>query len=151
VEHRCGTRYAVDVPAYVRTRDGLPSGFGRLREVSASGGFVESRLDVQPLSRVAVQLLTHWQASSQPVTSPTASSEPQSNPLIIEAQVIRLGLQGLYLEWTEYAPDLVRHLTEPRASEQLSQRTPLAVHGNAGVPGVLAPLAESLGLLELRD
>jgi PilZ domain len=105
VEHRCGTRYTVDVPAYVRTRNSSASAFGRLRAVSASGGFVDTRLDVQPLSHVAVQLLTGRRLTSQ--------------PLVVEAQVIRVGLQGIYVEWIEYAPDLVRRLTEypePRES-----------------------------------
>ena len=146
MEHRCGTRYPVDVPAYVRTRDELASGFGRLREVSASGGFIETRLDVQPLSRLTVQLLTSWHAASA-----AAGAEAHPAPLIIEAQVIRLGLQGLYIEWTEYAPDLVRHLTEPRESGRLAEPNTAAAQSKEEAPAVLAPLAESLGLLELRD
>jgi hypothetical protein len=150
LEHRCGTRHAVDVPAYVRTRDGLPSGFGRLREVSASGGFLETRLDVQPLSRVAVQLLTNWHSAAQSVASEPSSSDASPIPLIVEAQVIRVGLTGVYLEWTEYAPDLVRHLLEHRG-DRLAERSPGLADSKDGVPGLLAPLAESLGLLELRD
>jgi len=156
VEHRCGARYVVDVPVYVRAQDGLPSGFGRLRELSASGGFIETRLDVQPLSRVAVQLLTSWHPPSEPVASEAVASEPPTSnappsPLIVEAEVVRLGLHGLYLEWTEYAADLVRCLTEHPQGERLSETSPLSARSKDGVPAVLGPLAESIGLLELRD
>lgn len=151
MEHRFGTRHTVDVPAYVRTQDGLPSGFGRLREVSASGGFVETRLDVEPLSRVAVQLLTtHGHSASQPVAPRLHPTEPSSSPLIVEAQVTGLSPRGVYVEWTEYAPELVRHLLEHQG-DRLADRSPAAADSKDGVPGVLAPLVESLGSLERRD
>jgi hypothetical protein len=150
LEHRFGTRHPVDVPAYVRTQDGLPSGFGRLREVSASGGFVETRLDVEPLSRVAVQLLTHGHSASQPVAPHPHPTDPPSSPLIVEAQVTGLSPRGVYVEWTEYAPELVRHLLEHQ-SDRLADRSPAAADSKDGVPGVLAPLVESLGSLERWD
>lgn len=94
--------YAVDVPAYVSTPDTSASAFGRLREVSATGGFVDTRLEVQPPSHVTVQLLT--------------DRPPASLPLVMHAEVIRVDLLGIYLEWTEQAPDLVGQLTKPRAA-----------------------------------
>ena len=102
MEHRCGTRYAVDVPVYVRTADASASAFGRLREVSASGGFVDTRLEACPPSRVKVQLLT--------------DRRPTSRPLVVDAQVMRAGPGGIYVSWTEQAQDLV--------SQLIAQRTP---------------------------
>jgi len=109
VEHRCGTRYAVNVPAYLHTPDTSMSAFGWLREVSASGGFVNTRLELQPPLHVKVQLLTDRRTTSQ--------------PLLLDAHVIRTGPFGIYIQWTEHAPNLVRHLTEGARAQRAPRDT----------------------------
>jgi hypothetical protein len=97
MEHRCGTRYAVDVPVYVRTRNAALSASGQLCEVSITGGFVRTVLPAQPLSYIAIQLL--------------ADEKLPREVLFVEGQVVHRTRHGLGIEWSEYAPRLVRHLT----------------------------------------
>ena len=60
------------------------------------GGFVRTELLAQPLSYIAIQLLT---------------DEPLPREvLLVEGQVVHRTRQGLGIEWSEYAPRLVRHL-----------------------------------------
>ena len=110
MEHRCGTRYAVDIPVYVRTRNAALSSLGQLCEVSITGGFVRTVLAAQPMSYIAIQLLT---------------DEPLPREvLLVEGQVVHHTRQGLGIEWSEYAPRLVRHLTG-RAARRLESALPL--------------------------
>jgi hypothetical protein len=98
MEHRCGTRYVVDVPVYVRTRNAALSSAGRLCEISITGGFVETVMPAPPLSYIAIQVVTDEKLPRE--------------LLFLEGQVVRRDPQGLGIEWNEYAPRLVQHLTE---------------------------------------
>lgn len=101
MEHRCGTRYRVDIAVYVRPRNSAISAQGRLSEISASGGFVRTVHPAFPLSYIAIQLLSDgW---------------PPHEVLLLEGQVVRRTHDGLCIEWSEYAPELVRLLVEEPA------------------------------------
>lgn len=54
MEHRWGTRVALEARAELWTADGV-SGFGMVRDASLSGAWVETRVRIPPLARVALQ------------------------------------------------------------------------------------------------
>ena len=97
MEHRCGTRYKVDVELYARMCGGVVSSVGRLCEVSVSGGFVRTVLQVPPLGRVALHLFIPAQ---------------MHNGFFLEGHVIRSTADGFGVEWSEDASELVRFLTQ---------------------------------------
>ena len=94
MEHRCGTRYKVDLAVYARAHAGVVSSVGRLRNVSLSGGFLETALPAQPLAHISLRLI---------------DAEGQLGPRL-EGQVIRRDSNGLGIEWCEYATELIRAL-----------------------------------------
>jgi hypothetical protein len=94
MEHRCGTRYKVDLAVYARAHAGVVSSFGRLRDVSLTGGFLETALPAQPLSHISLRL---------------TDAEGELGPRL-EGQVIRRTPTGLGIEWCEYATELIRAL-----------------------------------------
>jgi len=100
MEHRCGSRYKVDVELYLRTCGGAVCSTGRLSEVSVSGGFVRTALPVPPLAYITLQL-----------TSDTS--------LYFEGHVIRRAPDGIGIEWSEYAPGMIQFLTQPRREARL--------------------------------
>jgi len=92
MEHRCGTRYKVDLPVYARAHAGVVSSVGRLRDVSLSGGFLETALPAQPLAHISLRLM---------------DAEGQLGPRL-EGQVVRRASNGLGIEWSEYATELIQ-------------------------------------------
>jgi hypothetical protein len=101
MEHRCGTRYKVDVELYARMCGGVVSSVGRLCEVSVSGGFVRTVLQVPPLGRVSLHLFIPAQMHNGFFVG-----------FFIEGHVIRSTADGLGVEWSEDASELVRFLTQ---------------------------------------
>ena len=92
MEHRAGVRYQVDIAAYVRTHGGVVSSVGWLRDISVSGGFLRTTLLVPALSPISLRLID-------------AKGEFAAT---IKGQVVRCEPDGLGLEWSEFAPELVR-------------------------------------------
>jgi hypothetical protein len=102
MEHRCGSRYLVDVPVVVRSHGSSVSVIGWLADVSISGGLVHT-ITVPPLlSSVKLEFL---------------DGDEMGTP--IHGHVARRTAQSVGIEWFEFAPELVRRLTDPT--------TPLAV------------------------
>ena len=95
MEHRCGARYPVDVSVYARAHAGVVSFVGRLQNVSLSGGFLHTQLPVQPLSHISLRLF---------------DEDGPFGPRL-EGQVVRRDANGLGIEWSEYAPELIRALS----------------------------------------
>ncbi len=95
MEHRCGTRYAVNFKVYAHSHDGALSSIGRLTEVSVSGGFVSTALPLRPLTYVSLHIRV---------------AELGHERFIIEGQVVRRCPSGLAIEWSDYALQLVRFL-----------------------------------------
>jgi len=94
MEHRCGTRHEVEIEVYARSHGGVVSSVGWLRNISASGGFLVTTLPIQPPAHISLRLVDgegHF-------------------PSRIEGHVVRRTSEGLGIEWSEYAPELVRHL-----------------------------------------
>jgi hypothetical protein len=94
MEHRCGTRYKVDLAVYARAHAGVVSSVGWLRDVSLTGGFLETALPAQPLAHISLRLI---------------DADGQLGPRL-EGQVVRRASNGLGIEWSEYATELIRAL-----------------------------------------
>lgn len=101
MEHRCGTRYKVDLAVYARGHSGVVSSVGWLRNVSLTGGFLETALPAQPLSHVSLRLI---------------DGDGELGPRL-EGQVIRRTPTGIGIEWSEYATDLIRALGRNSATD----------------------------------
>lgn len=95
MEHRCGTRYKVDLAVYARAHAGVVSSVGWLRDVSLTGGFLETALPAQPLAHISLRLI---------------DADGQLGPRL-EGQVVRRASNGLGIEWSEYATELIRALS----------------------------------------
>lgn len=81
MEHRWGTRVALNARAELWTVDGI-SGFGLVRNASLSGAWVDSSVRLAPLSRVALQPMDRrgeW----------------------LDGCVVRVGDSGFAVEWLE--------------------------------------------------
>jgi hypothetical protein len=104
MEHRCGTRHKVDLAVYARAHAGVVSSVGRLRNVSLSGGFLETALPAQPLAHISLRLI---------------DTDGQLGPRL-EGQVIRRDSNGLGIEWSDYATELIRALGRSTATDNLA-------------------------------
>jgi hypothetical protein len=97
MEHRCGTRYAVNLKVYAHSLGGAVSSIGRLTEVSVTGGFVRTSLPLRPLTYVSLHVRL---------------AELRQQHFVISGQVVRRSPSGLAIEWSDYAVALIRFLTE---------------------------------------
>jgi hypothetical protein len=88
MEHRWGNRVAIDLP--VRLSAASLAGSGILRNLSASGAFVETALPIAPLTLVRVQI----------------PRGPASGSRRTDAWgfVVRQDVQGVGIEWCDVAP-----------------------------------------------
>jgi hypothetical protein len=97
MEHRCGTRYRVDVEVYVHTCQGAVASIGRLTEISVSGGFVKTHLPAHAIALVSLR--TRLPGLNRAVPN-------------IQGYVVRRAATGVGIEWLEFAPELVQYLTQ---------------------------------------
>jgi hypothetical protein len=97
MEHRCGTRYQVDVEVNIRTCQGAVASIGRLTDISISGGFVNTHLPAHAI--VLVSLRTRLPSLSRAIPN-------------IQGYVVRRVATGVGIEWLEFAPELVQVLTQ---------------------------------------
>jgi hypothetical protein len=100
MEHRWGNRIAIDVP--VRLSAAGLAGTGILRNLSASGAFVETALPLAPLTRVRVQI--------------PRGSVPGLGRADAWGFVVRQATPGVGIEWCDVAP---------LRAEELSRQTEL--------------------------
>ena len=104
MEHRCGTRYQVDLLVHVRSHGGSVSSVGRLRDISMTGGFILTTLPAHSLSRVLVRV---------------SDAEGRSR-LTLEGHIIRKDANGLGVEWSEQTLDLAQRLIRSIAVEAIT-------------------------------
>lgn len=101
MEHRWGYRAPIDVAVRLVVSPGT-IGSGRIRDVSVTGAFVETNLDLTPLSIVHLE--------------PSCFAAPAGSPERITAYVVRRSSAGAGLEWCDI-PDQVLaallHATAP--------------------------------------
>ncbi|HKT71296.1 MAG TPA: PilZ domain-containing protein [Steroidobacteraceae bacterium] len=92
MEHRWGLRVGVDLPVRIKAPGGI-CGDGLIRNISASGAFVETLLPLALLTRVVVV-----------PSDPDEGSESASVP----GHVVRTSDEGVGLEWCELATSALR-------------------------------------------
>ncbi|HEY4214866.1 MAG TPA: hypothetical protein VGM84_25540 [Steroidobacteraceae bacterium] len=96
MEHRCGSRYLVDVPVIIHGHGCAVSVIGWLSDVSISGGLIHTVAALPLLSSIQLQFL---------------EGDDMGTPLY--GHVARRAAQSVGIEWFEFAPELVRRLTDP--------------------------------------
>jgi hypothetical protein len=110
MEHRWGTRVAIDLPVRIST-EGL-TGTGVLRNVSASGAFIETALPLAVLTMVRIHI---------PRDEACGTSHKDA-----WCFVVRQEARGVGVEWCEAAPLRVEDLTQPAQILPLSPSRLLA-------------------------
>lgn len=109
MEHRWGTRVALDAPCEVKSSDGL-SAIGSVRNASLSGAFVDTRVTLPLLARVSLRPLSpdgEW----------------------LEACVVRVEPKGIALEWLEPGLQAVASLLAMRPGSRMGRDpAPRALH-----------------------
>jgi hypothetical protein len=110
MEHRLGTRHAVDLEVYLRTWGATVSAKGRLKDLSVSGAFVTTQLPCRALLHVALQIVPARQL--------------RRNCAPVEGLIARVAADGIGVEWDELQPELLTQflLVEP-SDEQLRINT----------------------------
>ena len=111
MEHRWGTRIALDAPCEVKSSDGL-SAIGSVRNASLSGAFVETRVTLPLLARVSLRPL---------------SAEGEW----LEGCVVRVEPRGIALEWLEPGLQAVASLLAMRPGTRTRDHIPRSVHRNS--------------------
>ena len=110
MEHRLGTRHAIDLEVYLRTWGSTVSARGRLKDLSVSGAFVATQLPCQPMLHIAVQIVPIAQSRRHCVT--------------VEGLIARVAGDGIGVEWDELQPELVtRFVLLERSDEQVRWST----------------------------
>lgn len=89
MEHRWGLRYGLDMPVRLERLPNLVA-FARLRNVSASGAYIETGAAPTLDSRVLLELGCRVDAGSERCR--------------VAAHVIRRDEHGVGIEWCEFAP-----------------------------------------------
>jgi hypothetical protein len=95
MEHRWGQRFDVDILVRVHSRP-YAVRTGRLTDLSMSGGFIVTRVDLRELRRLQVSLVLPHRLS-------------QATPMI-SAYVARRHRDGIGVEWCDFAPQAVVEL-----------------------------------------
>lgn len=95
MEHRWGVRHSLDLSVRL---DGRPQQltFARLKNVSCSGAYVETRTPLPTLSRVWIEL--DW--------------DRRDDSRRIAAYIVRTDQRGVGLEWCDFAPRAILALIE---------------------------------------
>jgi hypothetical protein len=106
MEHRWGHRRTIDVFVRLKLRSGFGR-FGRLRNVSISGGWVTTELPARPMSYVQLQF--------------AAMQNGRRTVVRVEGQVVRNAPHGFGIEWYEFAhPAVVAILAAHPSGSALS-------------------------------
>ncbi len=112
MEHRWGTRVALDAPCELKSSDGL-SAIGSVRNASLSGAFVDTRVTLPLLARVSLRPLSpdgEW----------------------LEGCVVRVEPKGIALEWLEPGLQAVASLLAMRPGSRVGRDpTPRTLHRNS--------------------
>jgi hypothetical protein len=107
MEHRWGSRVRADVEVELFAFP-ASAGWGRIRDISTSGCFVETPIVIAPLTRVRMRLF--------------ASGFTKDEEVLIHATVVRQTAAGLGAEWTDWNIEaiarLVREAQEAHAEER---------------------------------
>jgi hypothetical protein len=110
MERRWGNRVVLEESVRVR-RDAEVVGVALLCDVSLSGGFVRTHLQLPPMARVCIELHDEAEAhsGSRALQHFADTARPECS---IDAFVVRRTESGLALEWCDLAPIGVLKLLE---------------------------------------
>jgi len=100
MEHRCGQRVPIDLP--VRLKAWPCVGRGQLRDVSVSGAFIETDLELPLLGLIDVEVQ---------VVDAEIRSGRALQTLVTAACIVRSNRSGIGVEWIELAPAAFAALT----------------------------------------
>jgi hypothetical protein len=84
----------VNIPVRVETT-GLPTGDGYMKNLSLSGAFVDTDCDLRIRTVIEVSI---------------ALPPPSSCTTVIRAHVVRKIEEGVGIEWSEFAPSIIKDL-----------------------------------------
>jgi hypothetical protein len=121
MEHRWGQRFEVDILVRVHSRP-YAVRTGRLIDVSMSGGYIVTGMDLRELRRLQIALvLPHRFSHATPM---------------ISAYVARRHRDGIGVEWCDFAPQaVVELLRSPAAKPHNRSPYPAAPHDPALMHG----------------
>jgi hypothetical protein len=109
MEHRWGMRHALEITVRLDARPQRLT-FGRLRNASSSGAYVETGTAPALFSRICVEL--EW------------GMYRRNELRRIAAYVVRHDAWGIGLEWQEFAPAAILELIESARIEKARERNP---------------------------
>lgn len=99
MEHRCGERSAINRPVRIRRPPGIV-GWGRLRDVSLTGAFIETPLPLPPLTFIEIDMTVAAGGSRR-----------------LSGYVVRRTPEGVGLEWCEASEQTLEAIGSLAASE----------------------------------
>jgi hypothetical protein len=105
MEHRLGTRHAIDLAVYLRTWGSTVSAKGRLKDLSVSGAFIATQLPCRPLLQVSVLII------------PDARTRRNNPP--VEGLIVRLADGGIAIEWEDLQPQLLMQVLPTQDADEL--------------------------------
>ena len=104
MEHRWGRRVRTNVSVRVLAAP-ASAGYGRLRDISISGGYIETRLQLPPLSSLRMTV--------------DSQTRPANAARVVHAVVVRCEADGIGVEWldggSETVTALIKDTRVPRA------------------------------------
>jgi hypothetical protein len=107
MEHRWGRRVPVDLDVQIFA-DPASAGWGRLRDISISGGFIETALRTPVLSALCM----------------TVPATRYGDASVVHAAVVRNDVDGVGVEWFDGAADAVAALMQEAAGWLVRTRAP---------------------------
>ena len=99
MEHRWGTRAPVDIDVQILAAP-ASAGWGRLRDISISGGFIETALRVPALSALDL----------------TVQAAGRTAVRVLHAVVVRSDVDGVGVEWLDDESDVIAALMQEAAT-----------------------------------
>jgi hypothetical protein len=100
LEHRWGARARVNMPVLVEAA-ALPVGNGCMKNLSLSGAFMKSDRDLRLHTIIEVSI---------------ALPPPSSCTAVIKAHVVRKIGDGVGIEWSDFAPNIIKDLVRSALS-----------------------------------
>jgi hypothetical protein len=105
LEHRWGARAQVNIPVRVEATS-LPVGDGCMKNLSLSGAFMKSDRDLRLHTLIEVSI---------------ALPLPSACTAVIKAHVVRKKGEGVGIEWSEFAPNIIKDLVRSALSSDFSR------------------------------
>jgi PilZ domain len=102
LEHRWGARARVNIPVRVEAT-ASPVGDGCMKNLSLSGAFMKSDRDLRLHTLIEVSI---------------ALPPPFSCTALIKAHVVRKMAEGVGIEWSEFAPNIIKDLVRSSIAAQ---------------------------------